>query len=154
MKNSSDFILYTMTDVYNTYREGHGAMIRTWRFADVAACRVVSNPAWCRIFREISCFPLSILGHCSYMYVVSFGKALHPQCFTWLRWKWIPSTTEMAMCMISSMRWNSCKTVYSPWSRNGTRMIKSSDQGVKCKVGWKVLRLDIKTAASTFIFLL
>ena len=37
-------------------------MVRAWRSADVAACRAVSNPAWCRIFREISCF--SILGHC------------------------------------------------------------------------------------------
>ena len=37
-------------------REGRGAMVRAWRFADVTACRAVSNPAWCRIFREISCF--------------------------------------------------------------------------------------------------
>ena len=36
-------------------------MVRAWRSADVAACRVVSNPAWCRIFREISCFsPLNL----------------------------------------------------------------------------------------------
>ena len=29
--------------------------------ADVAACRAVSNPAWCRIFRGISCFsPLNL----------------------------------------------------------------------------------------------
>ena len=34
-------------------REGHGAMVRAWRSADVAACRAVLNPAWCRIFREI-----------------------------------------------------------------------------------------------------
>ena len=40
-------------------REGHGAMVRAWRSADVAACRAVSNPAW--IFREISCFsPLNL----------------------------------------------------------------------------------------------
>ena len=31
-------------------------MVRAWRSADVAACRAVSNPAWCRIFRKISCF--------------------------------------------------------------------------------------------------
>ena len=31
-------------------------MVRAWRSADVAACRAVSNPAWYRIFREISCF--------------------------------------------------------------------------------------------------
>ena len=49
-------------------RDGHGAMVRAWRSADVAACRAVSNPAWCRIFREISCFsPLNLgtlLGCC------------------------------------------------------------------------------------------
>ena len=39
-------------------------MIIVWRFADVATCRAVSNPAWCRIFRdsEYHVFPLSILG--------------------------------------------------------------------------------------------
>ena len=31
-------------------------MVRVWRSADVAACCAVSNPAWCRIFKEISCF--------------------------------------------------------------------------------------------------
>ena len=36
-------------------------MVIAWRFANVAACRMVSNPAWCRIFREISCVsPLNI----------------------------------------------------------------------------------------------
>ena len=43
-------------------REGHGAMVRAWRSADVAACRAVSNPGWCRIFREISCFSPFNLG--------------------------------------------------------------------------------------------
>ena len=32
-------------------------MARARSFANVTACRAVSNPAWCRIFREISCFP-------------------------------------------------------------------------------------------------
>ena len=42
-------------------REGRGAMARARSFANVTACRAVSNPAWCRIFREISCFsPLNI----------------------------------------------------------------------------------------------
>ena len=36
-------------------------MVRAWRSDDVTACRAVSNPAWCRIFREISCFsPLNL----------------------------------------------------------------------------------------------
>ena len=43
------------------FREGHGAMVRAWRPADVAACRAVSNSTWGRIFREISCFsPLNL----------------------------------------------------------------------------------------------
>ena len=43
------------------YREGRGAMARARSFANVTACCAVSNPAWCRIFREISCFsPLNI----------------------------------------------------------------------------------------------
>ena len=45
-----------------TSREGRGAMVGAWRFANVAACRAVSNPAWCRIFREISCFSPLIIG--------------------------------------------------------------------------------------------
>ena len=41
--------------------EGRGAMVRAWRSADVAACRAVSNPTWCRFFGEISCFsPLNL----------------------------------------------------------------------------------------------
>ena len=48
-------------DYFTSTREGHGAMFRVWRSADVAACRAVWNPAWCRIFREISCFsPLNL----------------------------------------------------------------------------------------------
>ena len=36
-------------------------MVRAWRSADAAACRAVSNPAWYRIFREISCLsPLNL----------------------------------------------------------------------------------------------
>ena len=39
-----------------SFREGHDAMVRAWRSADVAVCRAVSNPA-----REISCFsPLNL----------------------------------------------------------------------------------------------
>ena len=52
------------------------------------------------------------------------------------------SRTEMAMCTISSMRRNGCRTVYSTWSLNGTRMNMSSDQGVRCKVGCK----DVKSS--------
>ena len=45
----------------SSIREGRGAMARARSFANVTACRAASNPAWCRIFREISCFsPLNI----------------------------------------------------------------------------------------------
>ena len=47
--------------MFCTYREGRGAMVGARSFADVAVCRAVSNPAWCRIFREISWFsPLNL----------------------------------------------------------------------------------------------
>ena len=35
------------------------------------------------------------------------------KCFTWLSLKWVPGRTEMAMCTISSMRRNGCRTVCS-----------------------------------------
>ena len=37
-------------------------MVRTWRFADVAACRAVSNPAWGRIFNLGTLFQCCVLG--------------------------------------------------------------------------------------------
>ena len=41
------------------------ATARVRSFANITACRAVSNPAWCRIFREISCFsPLNIGTRC------------------------------------------------------------------------------------------
>ena len=45
----------------SSQRVGHSTMVRARSFANVTACRVVSNPAWCSIFREISCFsPVNI----------------------------------------------------------------------------------------------
>ena len=42
-------------------REGRGVMAKARSFANVTACRAVSNPAWYMMFREISCFsPLNI----------------------------------------------------------------------------------------------
>ena len=96
-----------------------------------------SNPAWFRIFREILCFSPLNLG--TLLRCCVLGQGTSPsnlKCFTWLRWKWVPGRTEMAMCTISSMCRNGCKTVSSPWSWNGTRMNRSSDQGLRCKVGW------------------
>ena len=52
--NSPQRVYLLMMVMANRSREGHSAMVTAWRSADVAACRAVSNPAWCRIFREIS----------------------------------------------------------------------------------------------------
>ena len=52
----------------------------------------------------------------------------------------------MAMCIINSMRKNGSRTVYIPWSWNGTRMSRTSDQGMKCEV----FRLDIRLAPLPF----
>ena len=60
-----------------TVWEGRGTMDRARRVADVAACRVVSNPAWCRIFqRNIMFLPSQcwdIVSMCIFL-----GKALYP----------------------------------------------------------------------------
>ena len=45
-------------------REGHGAMVRAWRSADVAACRAVSNLLGAGFSEKYHVSPLSILGHC------------------------------------------------------------------------------------------
>ena len=59
-----------------TRREGYDAMARARGFANVTACRVVSNPALCRIFRRKLCFSPLNIGH--YFDVVFLGKALYP----------------------------------------------------------------------------
>ena len=65
--------------------------------------------------------------------VCSWARHFALKCFTWLRWKWVPGWTVIAMCMISSMRRNGCRTVCFPGSWNGTRMNRSIDQGVNVK---------------------
>ena len=57
--------------------------------------------------------PFSIFRHC--FNVVSLGKALNPQMFHLTQVK-MKSRYEMAMCIISSMHRNGCRTVCSPWS--------------------------------------
>ena len=51
-------------------------MVRAWRSVDVAACRVVSNPTWCRIFRDISCFSPLNLGTLLRCCVLGQGNSL------------------------------------------------------------------------------
>ena len=62
-KSISDIVLKSQGHLQGKtkVREGHGTMVRAWRFSNVAVSRAVSNPAWCRIFREISCLsPLNL----------------------------------------------------------------------------------------------
>ena len=55
------YITFLSIHVEPIMRVGSGAMARARSFANVAACRAVSNPAWCRNFRIISFFsPLNI----------------------------------------------------------------------------------------------
>ena len=63
-------------------REGHGAMVRAWRSADVAACRAVSNPAWCRIFREIMFLPSQSWDIVKML--CPWARHFTLKCFTWL----------------------------------------------------------------------
>ena len=51
-----------LTHVSFVFRAGHDAMVRARSSVSVAACYAVSNLAWCRIFREIACFPLLNIG--------------------------------------------------------------------------------------------
>ena len=94
------------------FREGHGAVVRARSFADVAACRAVSNPAWCRIFREISCFsPLNIgplLRWCV------LGQDTKPSNASGENEYLVGQ--RVATCMISPKRRNGCRTVCSPGS--------------------------------------
>ena len=147
-------------------REGQGAMVRAWLFDDVAACRADS------IFKTYHAPLLSILGHC--FDVVSLCKSLQTQMLHLIHVKMsgLPDKTEMAMRTIGSMRRNGCRTVWSPWNWNGTRMNRSSNHivgfwlvemsistnqkptiypnlyenaapGRKCKVGWQIFKHDI-----------
>ena len=48
-----EFVLHVVNRDTDS-REEHSAMVRAWRFADVAACGEVSNPTWCRIFTPLN----------------------------------------------------------------------------------------------------
>ena len=130
--------------IFTSFREGRGAIVRGWSSANVAAYRAFSSPSWCRISEKYNVSHLSILGNC----LCPCARQFTIKCFTWLRCKWVPDRTEIAMCTISSMRRNGCRTVCSPLSWNGTRMNRSSDQGVNCMLAEESLDLipDYKPA--------
>ena len=52
-------------------------MVRAQCFVNVVVCHAISNPAWCSIIRDTSCFSFSILGRC--FVIVFLGKALNRQ---------------------------------------------------------------------------
>ena len=72
---------------------------------------------------------ISVLGQgtISAAYILTF--------ITRLWFKWLPGTREMAMCMISSMRRNGCRSVPGcPWGWNGILIIWFSGKGVNVKI--------------------
>ena len=67
-------------------------------------------------------------------------------CFTWLTCECVPGRTEMAMCTVSSMRRNGCRTASFTWSWYGTRMSWSNDQQVQWPGGrMKSQLMSLKT---------
>ena len=97
--------------VYGLYKKNQcGDRLHTSESDVVRICRAVSNPAWWKIFREISCFSLldvETLFRCFFPWTRHFT----PTCFTWLRCKCEPGRTDMTICTISSMRRNGHRTV-------------------------------------------
>ena len=88
-------------------------MARAQSFADVAACRAVSNPAWCRIFRELSCFfplnigafPCGVLGQGTLLTLVSLDSGVN-EYLVGQRWqcvRLVPSA-EMAASAVCSKK--------------------------------------------------
>ena len=136
-----------------SFRERHSAMIRAWSLSmslPAVQFRILFGAGFSKKY-HVS--PLSILGHC--FDVVSLGKARHStlKCFTWLKWKWVPVRKEMAMCMISPMRRNGCRTVCSPWIWDGTPINMS--QASWCQVwstSWAVSTLLYRYITDNIIF--
>ena len=111
------------------YKEGRGAMARALSFANVTACRAVSNPAWCRIFREISCFSHLNIGTLFWCCVLRQGTSLSHASLDsgvneylvgqrWQRVRLVPSA-EMAASAVCSKK--------GSW--NGSGVNRYSDQG-------------------------
>ena len=101
-------------------REEHDAMVRAWRFANVAACYAASNPAWCRILREISCFtPVNVwtLFRCCVLgqSTLPFNASLNSGVNEYLigpRWQCVRQvqSAEMAAGLCSTWSWNGART--------------------------------------------
>ena len=61
--------------------EGHGAIVRLWRFADATHCRAVSNPAGAGFSEKYHISPHQILRNS--FDVVSLGRTLYPNMLHW-----------------------------------------------------------------------
>ena len=68
-----------------------------------------------------------------------WARNLTLKSFTLLRWKWVPGRTEMAMCMISSMRRTSCRTVCSLLSWDATSLLLRAT--LAQLGGWRIVDL-------------
>ena len=101
------------TYVGSSCREGHGAMVRARCFADVASCLPCGFASLLvqDFQRNIMFLPSQYWDIVSMLCL--WASHLTLKCFTWLRWKGVPGRTEMAMCMISSMRRNDCRPMLS-----------------------------------------
>ena len=100
------------------YREGSGAMVRACSLLQCRCLLWEFEPSLVQdIKRNIIFLPSQ------YWDIVSmlcpWARHFTPTCLTRFRCKWASGRTEIAMCTISSMRRNGCRTVWSPWSWNG-----------------------------------
>ena len=103
-----------------TGREGRDTMFKTRSFVNVAACVRFRFHLGARFSEKYHVSHLPISGHC----LCPWARHLTLNCFTWLRWKWVPVRTEMAMCMISvKLKWQTNEQVQWPGGKN-------------VKVGW------------------
>ena len=99
-------------------------MVRAWRSADVAACRAISNPAWYRIFKEISCFSTLNLGTLRGWYVLGQGTSPSNASLHSGENEYLVGQRWQCARYVQGRR-SGCRTV------DGTRMNRSSNQGVK-----------------------
>ena len=65
-KTNKKYIFYRYKLITTYIREVHGAMVRAWHSADVAACRAVSITLGAGFSEKYHISPLPILGHCQW----------------------------------------------------------------------------------------
>ena len=123
-------------------------MVRARHFAIiiVADCRAGSIPAWSRFAEKYDVSSLSTLpGNC-FSYVGPWARHSTLTCFIWFRCKLVPGRTEMT-ARAYALR------------GNGTRMNRSSDQGITCKktglqIWYQAIKLHVLTTMATTTILI